>query len=70
MPSTGPPGRCAVNRAEMAAERFTATLDSIPDLTPAAKLVVKLAAQEYAAALIEVCARSPQWGSAAKDGAA
>ena len=58
--------------AQEAAERFTAVLDSVPSLSPADRLVVKLAAQDYAAALIEACARSPQWGSgtAAKDGAA
>jgi hypothetical protein len=53
-----------------AAERFTAVLDGITTLSPADKLVVKLAAQEYAAALVEACARSPQWGSRAEDGAA
>ena len=53
-----------------AAERFSVVLDSIPALSPADRLVVKLAAQEYAAALIEACARSPQWGSRAQDGAA
>lgn len=57
---------------EEAAERFTAVLDSVPRLTPADRLVVKLAAQEYAAVLVEACARSPRWGSGtrAKDGAA
>ena len=53
-----------------AAEKFTAVLDSITTLTLADRLVLKLAAEEYAAALIEACARSPQWGSRAEDGAA
>jgi hypothetical protein len=52
------------------AERFLAVLDSITTLSPADRLVVKLAAEEYAAALIEACARSPQWSSRARDGAA
>lgn len=56
--------------AKEAAEKFTAVLDSIPHLSSADRLVVKLAAQEYAAALIQECARPPQWGSRAEDGAA
>jgi hypothetical protein len=59
-----------VTAAVEAAERFTAVLDSITTLTPADRLVLKLAAEEYAAALIEACARTPAWGSRAQDGAA
>jgi hypothetical protein len=61
-----------MNVAMEAAERFTAVLASIATLTPADRLVLKFAAQEYAAALIQECARPAQWGSrpAAKDGAA
>lgn len=53
--------------AKEAAERFVAVLASIPAISPAERLVLKLAAQEYAAALIQECARPAQRGSGTAD---